>query len=69
MVGGSYNGSTAVSKTACVGSIPTPPATDGEVFIVTLWLAKSLACLSASGGGLIPCLPADRPHPLPSITI
>ena len=26
MVGGSYNGSTAVSKTACVGSIPTAPA-------------------------------------------
>lgn len=29
-MGVSYNGSTAVSKTACVGSIPTTPAREDE---------------------------------------
>ena len=33
VLGASYNGSTAVSKTACVGSIPTAPAKETSLYL------------------------------------
>lgn len=35
MVGGSYNGSTLVSKTNCEGSTPSPPAKSGGFYIAS----------------------------------
>lgn len=46
-MGASYNGSTAVSKTACVGSIPTAPATKFMQILIQ-WLLSALAIMVAA---------------------